>query len=81
MKKIARDLHLSRNTARKFLRSGETDFTYERERQPMPRITHHCAIVETGNESWRFKVSAVTVTPWRRSSRAAGHRFGFAYGL
>ncbi len=38
MKKIARDLHLSRNTVRKILRSGETDFTYERERQPMPRI-------------------------------------------
>ncbi len=32
MKKIARDLHLSRNTVRKILRSGETDFTYERER-------------------------------------------------
>jgi orotate phosphoribosyltransferase-like protein len=38
MKKIARDLHLSRNTVRKIMRSGETDFTYERERQPMPRI-------------------------------------------
>ena len=38
MKKIARDLHLSRNAVRKILRSGETDFTYERERQPMPRI-------------------------------------------
>ena len=38
MKKIARELHLSRNTLRKFLRSGETDFTDERERQPMPRI-------------------------------------------
>ncbi len=38
MKKISRDLHLSRNTVRKILRSGETDFTYERERQPMPRI-------------------------------------------
>ena len=38
MKKIARDLQLSRNTVRNILRSGETDFTYERERQPMPRI-------------------------------------------
>ena len=38
MKKIARDLHFSRNTVRKILRSGETDFSYERERQPMPRI-------------------------------------------
>jgi transcriptional regulator with XRE-family HTH domain len=35
MKKIARELHLSRNTVRKILRSDETDFSYERERQPL----------------------------------------------
>ncbi len=38
LKKIARELHVSRNTVRKILRSDETDFSYERERQPMPRI-------------------------------------------
>ena len=38
MKRIARELHVSRNTVRKILRSKETDFRYERERQPMPRI-------------------------------------------
>ena len=38
MKRIVRDLHVSRNTVRKILRSDETDFAYERERQPMPRI-------------------------------------------
>ena len=37
-KKITRELHVSRNTVRKILRSGETDFTYEREHQPLPRI-------------------------------------------
>ena len=38
VKKIVRELHVSRNTVRKILRSGETDASYESERQPMPRI-------------------------------------------
>ena len=38
LKRIARELHVSRNTVRKILRSDETDFSYEREHQPMPRI-------------------------------------------
>lgn len=38
MKKISRELHVSRNTVRKILRSDQTDFSYEREHQPLPRI-------------------------------------------
>ncbi len=38
MRRIVRDLHVSRNTVRKILRCDETGFSYERERQPMPRI-------------------------------------------
>jgi AraC-like DNA-binding protein len=38
LKKIARELHVSRNTVRKILRTDETDFSCEREHQPMPRI-------------------------------------------
>jgi transposase len=38
IKEIVRDLHISRNTVRKILRSGETQFTYEREIQPLPKI-------------------------------------------
>lgn len=38
MKKIVRELHVSRNTVRKILRSDETDFSYERTHQPMLRI-------------------------------------------
>lgn len=38
VKRICRDLHLSRNTVRKILRSDETSFFYEREWQPMPKI-------------------------------------------
>lgn len=37
--RIVRELHVSRNTVRKILRSDETEFSYERERQPMPRIS------------------------------------------
>jgi transposase len=38
IKEIVRELHVSRNTVRKVLRSGETAFSYQRERQPLPRI-------------------------------------------
>jgi transposase len=38
IKQIARELHVARNTVRKVLRSGATEFRYERERQPLPRI-------------------------------------------
>jgi Homeodomain-like domain len=38
IKEIARSLHLSRNTVRRILRSGETAFSYEREVQPRPKL-------------------------------------------
>jgi AraC-like DNA-binding protein len=38
LKRISRELHVSRNTVRRILRSNETSFSYEREHQPKPKI-------------------------------------------
>jgi transposase len=38
IKEIARDLKISRNTVRRVLRSGSTEFSYEREVQPRPKL-------------------------------------------
>jgi hypothetical protein len=35
---ICREFHLSRKVVRKVIRSQATEFRYERERQPLPRI-------------------------------------------
>ena len=38
IKEIVRELHVSRNTVRKVLRSSATEFTYQREVQPLPKL-------------------------------------------
>ena len=38
IKEIVWELHVSRNTVRKVLRSGTTEFTYQREVQPLPEL-------------------------------------------
>ena len=38
IREIARTLHLSRNTVRRILRSGQTALSYEREAQPRPKL-------------------------------------------
>jgi transposase len=38
IKEIVRDLRVSRNTVRRVLRSGATEFSYEREVQPRPKL-------------------------------------------
>ncbi len=58
MKKIARELHVSRNTVCKILRTDETDFSYERERQPLPK---------TG--AWKAEIERFLATNEGRPSR------------
>ena len=38
IKKIARDLRVSKNTVHKVVRGDETSFSYERKIQPMPKL-------------------------------------------
>lgn len=47
VKKIVRELNVSRNTVRKILRSDETNFSYERERQPLPKMGRWKAEIES----------------------------------
>lgn len=58
VKKIVRELHVSRNTVRKILRSDETDFSYERERQPLPK---------TG--AWKAEIERFLATNESKPSR------------
>ena len=58
IKQIVRELHVSRNTVRKILRSGATAFEYERTVQPQPRLG-----------PWRAELERLLVANAARSSR------------
>ncbi|MBN8999003.1 MAG: IS21 family transposase, partial [Rhizobiales bacterium] len=58
IKEIVRGLHVSRNTARKVLRSNETAFDYERSVQPMPKLG-----------AWKPELDRILANNERRSTR------------
>jgi transposase len=58
IKEIARELHVSRNTVRKILRSGATAFEYERSVQPQPKLG-----------AWRDDLDRLLAVNAGRSSR------------
>jgi orotate phosphoribosyltransferase-like protein len=58
IREIARELHISRNTVRKILRSGDTEFVYERTVQLQPKLG-----------SWRIELDRLLAVNAARSSR------------
>ena len=58
IKRISRELRLSKNTVRKAIRSGATEFTYERKTQPRPKI-----------DPWRSQLDAMLAENAKRPKR------------
>ena len=79
IKEIVRELHVSRNTVRKVLRSGETAFSYQRERQPLPRIGPFQAELDRLLESNESKAARERLTHIRifEELRGLGYEGGY----
>ncbi len=58
IKQICRDLYVSRNTVRKVVRSGVTEFSYDRSSQPRPKI-----------DPWRSELDEMLAENARQSKR------------
>ncbi len=58
IKQICRELRLSRNTVRKVIRSGATEFSYDRTTQPRPQI-----------DPWRSELDELLAENVRRPKR------------
>ena len=58
IKQICRELRVSRNTVRKVIRSGATEFTYDRTTQPRPKI-----------DPWRSELDTMLAENARRPKR------------
>jgi hypothetical protein len=77
IKEIARDLKVSRNTARRVLRSGATSFEYERDVQPRPKLgrwTEELDGLLVGNavKPAREQLTLIRIFEELRASKAVG---------
>ena len=79
IKQIARELHVSRNTVRKVVRSGETEFCYQRDVQPLPRLGRFQADLDGLLEGNAVKASRERLTLIRifETLRSAGYEGGY----
>ena len=79
IKQIARELHVSRNTVRKVVRSGETEFSYQRDLQPLPRLGRFQVELDRLLEGNAVKGSRERLTLIRvfESLRSEGYEGGY----
>ena len=64
IKKIARDLRVSKNTVRKVVRGDETSFSYARKIQPMPKLgpwVDACQGVTHADDAGRWGVGPLSL--------------------
>jgi len=79
IKEIARELKISRNTVRKFLRSDDTSVSYEREIQPLPKLGRWKSdldrmLMKNANASARERLTLIRLF---EDLRALGYEGGY----
>ena len=79
IKAICRELHVSRKVVRKVIRSGATEFRYERETQPLPRIGPWREHLDTLLQANDGKAARERLTLIRIYEALRGHGYDGSY--
>ena len=82
IKQICRDLKVSRKVVRKVIRSGQTEFSYERSVQPLPKIGPRrealdCLLGENARRSERERLTYIRIF---EELRGLGYQGGYEVG-
>ena len=80
IKKIARDLRVSKNTVRKVVRGDETSYSYERKIQPMPKLGPWVEELERRLEANEKKARRDRLSLLRIHEDLAALGYGGGYG-